>query len=84
MRNVLENFVHKIETHILGSETFVRLSLPLKDNVKNMDNSTRQYNMANARCILHNKSYRHTTRISNNYCFFTETMIARWRHIVTL
>jgi hypothetical protein len=35
--------------------------------------------MAHAYCMLDNKGYRHALRISNNYCFSTETLVTRTR-----
>jgi hypothetical protein len=43
-----------------------------------------QYNMEQARCLLNKKSYKHTLRICNTYCFFTATMVTWTRLNVTL
>jgi hypothetical protein len=43
-----------------------------------------QYNTEQARCLLNKKSYKHTLRICNTYCFFTATMVTWTRLNVTL
>jgi len=39
---------------------------------------------AHAHCMLDTEDYKHTLRISNTYCFFTATMVARTHLNVTL
>ena len=44
----------------------------------------RQYNKAHALCMLDNKSYRHTLRMYDFYCFSTAKMVTGTCHNTTL
>jgi hypothetical protein len=72
----------KIKRNILCSVTFFfRSSCRLWDNVEKYCRAghATDDNMARAHCMLDIKSYKHTLRIRNTYCFTTVTTVTRTR-----
>jgi len=84
-RNVSEEFVEKVITHILYSITLFRKSCRLWNEVKKYCRAGQATddNMSHAHSMLDNKDYKNTFRIGNTYCFFSATMFARTSLSVT-
>ena len=78
--------VGKVKTQILFSITSFRKSCRLCEKVKKyrtVGQATND-NMAHAHFMLGTKSYKHTLRICNTYCFSVATIVARTRHNVNV
>ena len=87
-RPVSGKFVEKIRahTHILCSITCSKTLPFVRKCSKKKIFGARQAtddNTAHAHCKPTNQGYKHTLRISNTYCFYTPSIIARTRLIVT-
>jgi len=79
LRNVSENIVGDIKTHILCSVTFFRKSYSLWDKVEyhcTAGHAT-DYNMVHAHFMLDSEGYKHALRICNTYCFSTASVVVR-------
>ena len=82
MRNVSDNVVDKLETHILYSITFLRKSFRVWDDVEKYFSARRtaDVNITRRMCVrCWVTKAANAPRIGNNYCFSTSTMVA-WRH----
>jgi hypothetical protein len=78
IRKCTTKVVEEIKTHILCSITFF-LSCRLWDEGEKYCRAGQatEDNMARAHCMLVTKSYKHTLRTCDTYCFSTSTMVTR-------
>jgi hypothetical protein len=79
MKNISDEIVKKLETHILCSITLFLKPCRLWKKVEKFCRAEQPTddNMSHAHCMLDTQGYKYTHSLCNNYCFYTATMVAR-------